>query len=222
MVAVTTLSELTIDGKLTLGAGLSSKELFAFYGDELREWFHAQRAAHDAIMVGAGTVRADDPELTVRYAEGPNPIRIVPSNDGDLPSDATILNDGGATWLAVPDDLPDAVAGPLAERAGVEILRCGRGRVNLATLATLLAERGVGSLIAEGGSRLLHALHAADLVSRIVIKHIPVISGSHDAAPYLVRPEGAAPLALSRWRVAEWFVLGGVGVSIYEPLEDCT
>ena len=65
---VTTLSELTIDGKLSLGDGGSSKDLFDFYGEDLRAWFHAQRALHDAIMVGAGTVRCDDPELTVRYA----------------------------------------------------------------------------------------------------------------------------------------------------------
>lgn len=78
MVEITTLSEVTIDGKLSLGATASSKGLFDFYGDDLRAWFHAQRAAHDAIMVGAGTVLSDDTELTVRHAPGPNPLRIVP------------------------------------------------------------------------------------------------------------------------------------------------
>ena len=80
MVEITTLSELTIDGKLSLGPNASSKDLFAFYGDELRQWFHGVRASHDAIMVGAGTVRNDDPELTVRYVQGRNPLRIVPAS----------------------------------------------------------------------------------------------------------------------------------------------
>lgn len=219
MVAITTLSELTIDGKLSLGPGASSKDLFDFYGDELRTWFHGQRAAHDAIMVGAGTVRADDPELTVRYAPGPNPLRIVPASDGDLPLGARLLNDGLPTLVAVSCAAPEAAVAALAAKPGVEVVRCGEDRVNLAELMDVLEARGVRSLIVEGGSRLLHSLFDARLVGRIIIKHIPVIAGAAEAPTYLRPPQGAEPLALSRWRLADWFVKGGVAVSVYEPLE---
>ncbi len=66
MIEITTLSELTIDGKLALHRASSSKELFDYSTDELKAWFHGQRALSDAIMVGANTVRVDDPSLTVR------------------------------------------------------------------------------------------------------------------------------------------------------------
>lgn len=215
---ITTLSELTIDGKLSLGPGASSKDLFGFYGDELRAWFHGQRAANDAIMVGAGTVRADDPELTVRHAPGRNPLRIVPSSDGDLPLDARLLNDGHPTLVAVSRKASDAAVSALEAKPAVQVVRCGETRVELRELMGVLEGRGVNSLIVEGGSRLLHSLFAAELVGRIIIKHIPIIAGAAEAPTYLRAGEGAELLALSRWRLTDLFARGGVAISIYEPL----
>src|ERR1700712_331849 len=94
MIEITTLSELTIDGKLALHRASSSKELFDYSTDELKVWFHGQRALCDAIMVGANTVRVDDPSLTVRYVEGRSPLRVIPSSDGLLPLISPLLNDG--------------------------------------------------------------------------------------------------------------------------------
>lgn len=218
MVDVTTLSELTIDGKLTLGRGVSSKGLFAYYGDELRTWFHQQRAAHDAIMVGAATVRADDPLLTVRYGGGANPLRIIPVSLGDLPLEAALLNDSLPTLVVVSRAAPDHVVLALRQKPQVEVIYCGDSEVNLHELFEVLDARGVRSLVVEGGSRLLHSLFAADLVQRIIIKHIPVISGAGEAPSFLPVGSEGSQLRLSRWRVTEWFVMGGAGVSIYEPL----
>lgn len=219
MLEITTLSELTIDGKLSLGPGASSKDLFAFYGDDLRAWFHAQRARHDAIMVGAGTVRSDDPELTVRYAEGRDPLRVVPASMGRLPLDSRLLNDGRPTLVAVSNQAPDEAVKALSAKPNVEVVHCGEDRVDLAALMALLHARGVRTLMAEGGSRLLHSLFEAQMVTQIVIKHIPVISGSADAPTFLRAEAGASPLSLSRWRLTDWFVKSGVGVSIYRPLQ---
>ncbi len=218
MPKITTLSELTIDGKLSLGSGGSSKDLFKFYGDDLRTWFHAQRASHDAIMVGAGTVRCDDPELTVRHASGANPLRIVPSSDGRLPLDARLLNDGLSTLVAVARQADEHVIAALAAKPGVEVVRCGDDRVDLGELMSLLDARGVQTLMVEGGSRLLHSLFEAGLVSRIVIKHIPVISGALEAPTYLSADRSGSSLAFSRWQLTDLFMKSGVGVSIYQPL----
>lgn len=216
MISITTLSELTIDGKLTLGAGASSKDLFDFYGDDLRSWFHAERARHDAIMVGAGTVRSDDPELTVRHAPGSNPLRVIPSSDGKLPLDARLLNDGNRTLVAVSDETSDSVVAGLRAKPGVEVVRCGSGRVDLVKLMGQLEDRGVRSLVAEGGSQLLRALFDANIVTRIIIKHIPVITGAIGAATYL--GEALPAFGLSRWKVEDVFQLGGVPVTIYVPI----
>lgn len=72
------------------------------------------------------------------------------------------------------------------------------------------------TLIVEGGSTLLSSLFGQDLVSRIIIKHIPIISGDVEAPTYLtLKPRPGLNLGLSRWRMDEWFVKGGIGVSIY-------
>ncbi|MCF7698958.1 RibD family protein [Loktanella sp. M215] len=213
---ITTFSELTIDGKLTLTRGGSSKALFRFYGAEMGQWFHAQRAAHDAIMVGAGTVRADDPELTVRHVTGRSPLRVIPTNDGNIPAHSHILTDGQPTLFAVPQALPDAARARLRHHDGISFIDCGADRVDLRLLAHGLAERGIASLMVEGGSQILHGLFAQHLVDRIVIKHIPVIAGATDAPTYL---EGR-PMDLSRWRIVECCVIGGVAVTIYDRQED--
>ncbi len=217
MVEITTLSEVTIDGKLSLGATASSKGLFDFYGDDLRAWFHAQRAAHDAIMVGAGTVLSDDPELTVRHAPGPNPLRIVPSSMGRLPLDAKLLNDGHPTVLVVSRAAKEADIEALKSKPNVEVVRCGERRVDLPGLMNILDARGIKSMIVEGGSRLLHSLHEARLVHRIVIKHIPVVTGSADAPSYMRPDEYSRAFELSKWRLVECFTKSGIAVTIYEP-----
>lgn len=218
MVKITTLSELTLDGKLALGPGASSKDLFDFYGDELRAWFHGQRAASDAIMVGAGTVRADDPELTVRHAPGRNPLRVVPCSRGDLPANCRLLNDGVPTLIAVSARATDEAVAALRELTHVEVVVSGEDKVDLTALMAALEARGVESLIVEGGSRLLHALHALGLVSKIIIKQIPVISGSTEAPTYLQPGTDRVNLSLSRWRLDELFALSGVAISTYLPL----
>ena len=218
-VFMTTISELTIDGKLSLGHGVSSKVLFDFYGDELKAWFHGQRAENDAIMVGAGTVRADDPELTVRYVSGPNPLRVVPVSLARLPLDARLLNDGLPTLVAVSDAAADADVAALAAKPSVEIIRCGAERIDIVKLMNVLAARGVRSLIVEGGSGLLHSVHEAGLVGRIVIKHIPAIAGDAGASNFLRQTLGGEPLSLSRWKLADCFVKSGIAVTVYEPDE---
>lgn len=216
MIEITTLSELTIDGKLALHRTSSSKELFDYSTDELKTWFHTQRALCDAIMVGANTVRVDDPHLTVRHAPGENPLRVIPSSDGLLPLTSALLNDGLPTLVATTRKAQPATVAALLAKPGVEVICCGETEVDLVALMDVLAERGVRRLIVEGGSTLLSSLFGQDLVSRIIIKHIPVISGDPEAPTYLtLAPRAGLDLGVSRWRMDEWFVKGGIGVSIY-------
>ncbi len=220
MIEITTLSELTIDGKLSLGQSASSRELFNFYGDELKAWFHGQRALHDAIMVGANTIRIDDPALTVRYVQGPNPLRIVPASSGRLPFEAKVLNDGLPTLVVVSRRASEDTMAALRAKPHVDVVCCGEERVDLVELVAMLENRGVKSLMVEGGSRLLHSLFDAEMVSQIIIKHIPVMSGALDAPNYLQAEEGRSRFPLSRWRIEQWFVIDGVGVSVYRPSEE--
>ena len=216
MIEITTLSELTIDGKLALHRASSSKELFDYSTDELKAWFHGQRALCDAIMVGANTVRVDDPSLTVRYVEGKNPLRVIPSSDGLLPLTSALLNDGLPTLVAIARKANRAAVAALEAKPGVEVVCCGDDIVDMPALMAVLEGRGVKTLIVEGGSTLLSSLFGQGLVSRIIIKHIPIISGDPDAPTYLtLTPRPGLNLGMTRWRMDEWFVKGGIGVSIY-------
>ena len=216
MIEITTLSELTIDGKLALHRTSSSKELFDYSTDELKAWFHGQRALCDAIMVGANTVRVDDPQLTVRHAAGRSPLRVIPSSDGLLPLGSTLLNDGLPTLVATSKTAQAPAVAALKAKPGVEVVCCGETEVDLVALMAILAARGLRTLIVEGGSTLLSSLFGNDLVSRIIIKHIPIISGDPEAPTYLsLTPKAGLNLGISRWRMDDWFVKGGIGVSIY-------
>jgi 5-amino-6-(5-phosphoribosylamino)uracil reductase/2,5-diamino-6-(ribosylamino)-4(3H)-pyrimidinone 5'-phosphate reductase len=78
----------------------------------------------------------------------------------------------------------------------------------------------VRRLIVEGGSTLLSSLFGNGLVSKIIIKHIPIISGDPDAPTYLtLAPRPGGPLGVSRWKLDDWFVKGGIGVSIYSRVD---
>ena len=116
---------------------------------------------------------------------------------------------------AVAAGLPSAKA--LSAKSGVEVVRCGSHRVDLVNLMELLEARGVRSVVAEGVSQLLRSLFTAGIVSRIIVKHIPVVTGAVGAASYL--GEGAPSFPLSRWRVEDVFLLSGVPVTIYAPFE---
>ena len=213
---VTTVTEMTIDGRLSVAKGVSSKTLFDFYGAELSRWFHAERSKHDLIMVGAGTVRCDDPELTVRHVEGPNPIRVVPTSSGDLPNDATIFTDGRPTILLIPEDLQDDATAPFTRnRDCVSLIRAGEGVVDLRKSLETLEAMGFSSLMVEGGSRLLTSLFAADLIDRIIVKHIPVVTGAPDAPSFLSQAAGGALPNLSRWTLETCSAIGGVAVTSY-------
>ena len=216
MIEITTLSELTIDGKLALHRASSSKVLFDYSSDELKAWFHGQRASADAIMVGANTVRVDDPSLTVRHVAGRNPLRVIPSSDGRLPLTSALLNDGLPTLVAVAGRATAATVAALEAMPAVEVVRCGDHSVDLPALMDRLEARGVRSLVVEGGSTLLSSLFGQNLVSKIVIKHIPIISGDPDAPTYLTpTPRPGFEPRLSRWRMTEWFAKGGIGISVY-------
>jgi diaminohydroxyphosphoribosylaminopyrimidine deaminase/5-amino-6-(5-phosphoribosylamino)uracil reductase len=127
-------------------------------GAAARRVAHELRAAHDAILVGAGTVRADNPRLTVRLPgrrRAPSPLRVVLAGRRRLPRRARIL-DGAASTLTIQDP---------------------SGRVSLPRALEVLAARGIQSLLVEGGSAIHGAFIAAGLVDRVALFLAPRLLG---------------------------------------------
>ncbi len=167
----------TLDGRLATRGGSSQW----IGGPESLRFAHALRAANQAIMVGVGTVLADDPRLTVRLAEGADPLRVVVDSELRTPPGAAVLRDGAArgTLLACRAGAdPARIAALTALGAEVLPLPAGPGGgVDLAALLSHLAARGVASAMVEGGARLITGLLRGRLADRLAVCVAPKILG---------------------------------------------
>jgi diaminohydroxyphosphoribosylaminopyrimidine deaminase / 5-amino-6-(5-phosphoribosylamino)uracil reductase len=164
----------TLDGRLATSAG-SSQWISA---PEALRFSHGLRAKHDAIMVGSGTVCKDDPRLTVRLVAGPNPLRVVVDSTLRTPLTAAVLTERAApgTVLAVTDRAPAAKRNEV-RALGATVLCLptnAGGRVDLVALLAALHQRGVGSVLVEGGAGMITAL----LQARLVVCVAPKILGA--------------------------------------------
>lgn len=182
---VTLVSEVTIDGKLTVTRGASSKLLMQFMSHEAEVLLHQIRADSDAIMVGANTIRIDNSFLTVRHVEGKNPIRVIPSSKADISPDANILSPDAPTIIAVSACAEKEKCAALVEK-GAHLEICGEDLVDLPALMRLLYEKyNVKSLMIEGGSTLNGNMFQEDLIDELLLIHLPFIAGGEDT-PSLV------------------------------------
>ena len=189
-------------------------------GPEARDEVHRLRAGFDAIMVGAGTWRADDPKLTVRGSVRPlqAPLRILLDGRGDMASDAAVFQDPGPVLIAAGSEACDGLRERLGASAEVLPLGQGPGGLDLEGLLAVLARRDVGSLLCEGGGRLVASLLAHDAVDRLYLFHTPRVLGpgrvpafpgptgawgpevGSDAGPTEPQGEASEGPAVTRWR----------------------
>lgn len=156
-------------------AGSSSGPRLIITDERANARVHLMRAHADAIMVGVGTILADDPLLNVRLPglEQRSPIRIVMDSHLRIPVTSQIV----ATAREIPTWVMTTVGAPIeAERAlmkrGVEVLRVGpddAGRISLPEALKLLGTRGLTRIFCEGGPDLANALARADLVDELVL-----------------------------------------------------
>lgn len=152
-------------------------------GPESLEMTHRLRLAHDAILVGIGTVLSDDPRLNVRLpglASGyTDPQPVVLDSHLRFPLERRLLNGGRPPWVAA---LPEADPQKQVqlEQRGARILHLppgDDGRLSLTALLSCLGELGISSLMVEGGSRVIASFLAQGLVERLVLTIAPLLVG---------------------------------------------
>lgn len=165
----------TLDGRIATASGhshwISSPASLRFA--------HRLRAVHDAILVGAGTVIADNPALTCRLVRGRDPLRIVVDSRLRLSPDAAVFSDGGKTLAAATRRAP-IKRRRFLEKRGIEVLEAGEdpaGRVDLHALLALLGKREISSLLVEGGATLATSFLKENLADRLIVILAPKIVG---------------------------------------------
>ena len=184
----------TLDGRIATGTGASRW----ITSPASRRAAHALRAEHDAILVGAGTVHADDPALTCRIAGARSRplVRVIADSHLRTAITSTVLTTAATipTWfLARPGNDPARIQAIVA--CGAEIIETPAGPVGVDLAAALiqLGQRGLTRVLVEGGGQLAASLLRADLVDRIAWFHAPAVMGA-DGLP-AVHPFGIATLA---------------------------
>jgi diaminohydroxyphosphoribosylaminopyrimidine deaminase/5-amino-6-(5-phosphoribosylamino)uracil reductase len=171
----------TLDGKIATARGESRW----ITGPQARKKVQRLRAQSDAILVGIGTILADDPRLTARMGafSGHNPLRMVLDPSLRIPLRAKVLTDSHAKTLIVT-----TTAGPSAKRArlarlgaDVLVLPARKGRISWPILLHELGRRGVASLLIEGGAEVNASALSAGVVDRVFFFLAPRILGGQDA-----------------------------------------
>jgi diaminohydroxyphosphoribosylaminopyrimidine deaminase/5-amino-6-(5-phosphoribosylamino)uracil reductase len=182
----------SLDGRIALASGRSRW----ITGAAARRRVQALRDENDAVLVGAGTIRTDDPQLTCRLRGGRHPIRVVLTGKRVmLPCGAHVLRDDTApTWVVVPRDASGAAVARLRRR-GIEVIEVGgrAGRVAFGAAARALGARGVTRLLVEGGGAVAAAALRARAVDEMAIFVAPVVIGGDGVAA--VGPLGVRTLA---------------------------
>jgi GTP cyclohydrolase II len=174
--AVTVHYAQTLDGRLATRTGDSQW----ISGQESLVLAHALRASHAAVLVGAGTVAADNPRLTARLVEGPSPARVVLDSALSLSPSAHVVTDGAAPTILATTERAPADRRELFAQRGAEVLvlpATGDGRVDLAALLDELGSRGMASVLVEGGAGLITAMLRERRVRRLIVSIAPLVLG---------------------------------------------
>jgi 2,5-diamino-6-(ribosylamino)-4(3H)-pyrimidinone 5'-phosphate reductase len=181
---------LSLDGKIATRTGdskLSSKK------DIVR--VHKLRASVDAILVGKRTMMIDNPSLTVKYARGKNPIRIILDSKGSIKSDSKIVKTCKKipTIIVVSEKISKKNLAKL-QRYNLEILKCGQNRIDLKKLLQILQKKNIKKLLVEGGGTTNWSFFKEKLVDEVIVTLTPLILGGKNATS-LVQGEGFAKIS---------------------------
>jgi riboflavin-specific deaminase-like protein len=166
----------TLDGRIAARTGDSQW----IGGEASLRYAHELRAAHEAVMVGVGTVLVDNPHLTVRLVSGQSPLRIIADSTLRLPLNAHVLTDGAVTTIVVTTARAPTERIQLVRAHGAEVLSVktdDEGHVDLIDLLRYLARRGISSLLIEGGRGLITSTLRQRLANRLVVCIAPKVIG---------------------------------------------
>jgi len=156
---------------------------FALSGNESMRMTHRLRALHDGILVGIGTILADNPHLTVRLTNGRSPQAIITDSRLRISLDAHVVRSQRPPWIISSQEFDPERKRNLTE-AGLTVIHVpshADGLIDLTILLRVLRSRGIGSLMVEGGSAIITSFLRNRLVDQIILTLSPVLIGGMQA-----------------------------------------
>jgi riboflavin-specific deaminase-like protein len=165
----------TLDGRIATCSGNSRW----VSGPESRVLAHRLRSEHDAVLVGIGTVLADDPRLDVRLWAGPQPLRIAVDGRLRIPDQAAMFGSDGNQAIVATSTSADPSREAALERRGARILKIERTDegLDLQELLRRLREIGIETVLVEGGAGIITSLLRARLANALVVFVAPKLLG---------------------------------------------
>lgn len=198
---------LTLDARIATATGQSRW----ITGPQARRRVHLMRATHDAVLVGAGTARADDPDLQVRdLGIGHQPVRIVADSRLRLSPDCRLGRtvDAAPVWLLHSPEAPQAAQSAWAVR-GAHLIACdadATGRLNISHALEKLAEAGITRVLCEGGGGLAASLLQADVVDDLAVFSAGHVFGADGLSA--VAALGLTTIEPKHWHLAQAHPVG--------------
>ena len=167
---------ITLDGKI----GQKNKQVvLSSKSDKIR--VHKLRSKSDAILVGKNTVEQDDPLLTVRYAKGKNPIRIILDSHGTIKNNSRIIKTcKHVPTIIVTSELVSKSNLTRLQKLPIDVIVCGKSQVNITKLLSILSKEGVKTILLEGGGTLNSSFLKKNLIDEMIIALTPYILGSEN------------------------------------------
>lgn len=170
---------MTIDGKTATSTGKSQW----ITGEAAREHVHSLRHRYTAIMVGIGTIIADDPLLNCRLPNSKNPARIICDTNLRIPLDAKVVQTANeiTTYIATASKNSAKISALKEKNVNIISLSQKNGHINLEQLMTVLGERSIDSILLEGGATLHAAALESGIANKVMAYIAPKIFGGEQA-----------------------------------------
>jgi GTP cyclohydrolase II len=166
----------SLDGSIARERG----KPLALSGAESMRLTHQLRAAHDAILVGIGTIEADNPQLTVRLVEGPSPTPVILDSHLKTSPQAKIFQNTQKPILACLEEEAHSEKADALARVGATLLPVEpdiAGNISLQHLLPVLTRHGIHSVMVEGGARVIGSFLNQRLVDRVMLTIVPFFVG---------------------------------------------
>ncbi len=176
----------SLDGSIAVRRGNRTQ----ISGPESARLTHQLRANHEAILIGIGTLLADDPQLTVRLVDGDNPIPVILDSKLRTPVNVTLVQTN-SPWI-VTTDAADKMKAQELTAIGAKMFYLPsdpRGMIQMPALMDVLNGEGIRGMMVEGGAEVLTSFLNAQLVDFLVVTISPVILGGLPALQFPGSPE---------------------------------